>query len=281
MIKRILSLAIITLISVFVIAKADTFPFFSNSPIKTNTFSQDTLPNQSHPEVTVNTFFDNGHALLIWNIPKEMKLYRDRISLTLKNAGDAKLGKIDFPKAKMWNDPLLGPQPVYYHQMSLRVPLYGKIKPGAQLQILYQTCFKDQCLPFQRDLVDITLSNGLPIDQAPNIPHKIDHTQDQKENSIWWQLLSLFGLGLLLSFTPCILPMLPIISGLVLGQSNSNKFKGLLLSISYVLGMALTYTGIGIVIALLGASFQAIFQTPIFIIITAIILELRTLSLEK
>ena len=76
-------------------------------------------------------------------------------------------------------------------------------------------------------------------------------------------MLSFIGFGLLLALTPCVLPMVPILSGIIIGHAHQMTVrKGLLLSLAYVLGMSLTYAALGIVIALLGSNFQASLQTP-------------------
>ncbi|SDL30009.1 thiol:disulfide interchange protein DsbD [Modicisalibacter muralis] len=78
---------------------------------------------------------------------------------------------------------------------------------------------------------------------------------------IGWTLAAFFGMGLLLVFTPCVLPMVPILSSLVVGAGASAR-RGLLLSIAFVMPMALTYAALGVVAALAGASLQAMLQTP-------------------
>src|SRR5690606_36566042 len=77
----------------------------------------------------------------------------------------------------------------------------------------------------------------------------------------WLLILSFFGFGLLLAFTPCVLPMVPILSGIIIGQGkHMTRSRGLLLSAAYVLGMAITYTLAGIAAGLSGALLQAALQ---------------------
>ncbi len=81
--------------------------------------------------------------------------------------------------------------------------------------------------------------------------------------SLWLVLASFFGFGLLLAFTPCVLPMIPILSGIIAGQGEQvTPMRGFLLSLSYVMGMALTYTIAGAAFAAAGQQAQAIFQQP-------------------
>ena len=80
---------------------------------------------------------------------------------------------------------------------------------------------------------------------------------------LWQVVLAFFGMGLLLSFTPCVLPMLPILSSLIVGtQRQPSRLRGLLLAAAYGLGMALVYTALGVVAGLAGEGFAAALQTP-------------------
>ncbi|MCF6768450.1 protein-disulfide reductase DsbD [Thiotrichales bacterium 19S11-10] len=239
-------------------------------------------------KLTLNAFFQNKEALLIWNIPRDFKLYQNRITIRLINPQNNHLGKTFFPEATIWEDPILGPQLIYNNQLSLEVPLYSEnqtITPGSQLEVVYQACLNDNCLPFEIKTFMIPQIDAHPIDKLPksasNVIQPPNETQALIQNQTfhWMHLIYLFGFGLLLSFTPCVLPMLPIVSGLVLGEKKTNKLKGFLLSLVYVLGMALTYTGIGIAIALLGAGFQGIFQMPIILIGTSIIFVILALAM--
>ncbi|MCF6775450.1 protein-disulfide reductase DsbD [Thiotrichales bacterium 19X7-9] len=297
--SRLFSLLFIVILFFLSNAYAANNPLFSfasttNQPLA-NSINTENNFSSSSPDVSVNAFFQKKDILLIWNIPKDAKLYRDRISIELLDANNLRLGVVHFPKAQTWQDPILGPQPVYTNQLSLKIPLYAEnnqIQPNAKLQVIYQACFKEKCLPFQRQVFNIENKDAYPLEELPKEATQIikskqalaltninQTTKSNKEHYSLSSLLSLLGFGLLLSFTPCVLPMLPIISGVVLGQGDTNKLKGFLLSIIYVLGMALTYTILGIAIALVGASFQSLFQIPIVLVITAILFLLLALSM--
>jgi thiol:disulfide interchange protein DsbD len=95
----------------------------------------------------------------------------------------------------------------------------------------------------------------------------------------WWTLLGFFGAGLLLAFTPCVLPMIPILSGLIAGHGTRlGTGRALLLSFIYVLANALVFTAAGVVAALLGANLQAAFQTPWIIVMFAALFIALALS---
>ncbi|HEX5419445.1 MAG TPA: protein-disulfide reductase DsbD [Gammaproteobacteria bacterium] len=96
----------------------------------------------------------------------------------------------------------------------------------------------------------------------------------------WWVLLGLFyGAGLALAFTPCVLPLVPIISGIIAGQGELSTRRGFALSLSYVLGMAFTYTVAGGLAALAGQQVQAVFQKPWIISLFAGVFVLLALSM--
>ncbi|MCB1582799.1 MAG: protein-disulfide reductase DsbD, partial [Xanthomonadales bacterium] len=99
------------------------------------------------------------------------------------------------------------------------------------------------------------------------------------DDPLWWTLLKFFGWGLLLSFTPCVFPMIPILSGLIVGQKNLSTARAFSLSLVYVLAMALTYTLVGVVAGLAGTNLQAMFQTPWIIISFSIIFILLAVSM--
>lgn len=97
---------------------------------------------------------------------------------------------------------------------------------------------------------------------------------------LWQVVLAFFGMGLLLSFTPCVLPMLPILSSLIVGsQTCPSRLRGVLLAATYALGMALVYTALGIAAGLAGEGFAAALQTPWAIGGFSLLLVLLSLSM--
>jgi thiol:disulfide interchange protein DsbD len=101
-----------------------------------------------------------------------------------------------------------------------------------------------------------------------------------KSDSVWLTLVAFFIGGLLLSFTPCVFPMYPILTGIIVGQGNKLSTKrAFALSFAYVQGMAVTYTLLGIVVAIAGAQFQAMFQHPIVLIVLSVLFIFLALSM--
>ena len=102
-------------------------------------------------------------------------------------------------------------------------------------------------------------------------------------NGNWiWALLAFFGMGLLLTFTPCVLPMIPILSSLIVGQRSSGRNQrttGFLLSLTYVLPMAATYAILGVAAAMAGANLQILFQNVWFIGIFSVLFVVLALAM--
>jgi thiol:disulfide interchange protein DsbD len=109
---------------------------------------------------------------------------------------------------------------------------------------------------------------GAPAESAtPPVPEEERLAGVIASGSLFAVIGLFFGLGLLLAFTPCVLPMVPILSGLIIGQGDrATPRRSFMLSLVYVLAMALTYTVAGVVVALLGHNLQAAFQHPVVIV---------------
>ena len=160
------------------------------------------------------------------------------------------------PEALNHHDDFFGDSPVYRGELELRLPASA----SGQLRLGWQGCADaGLCYPPQTTLIDLggspsaSPATGLASDQSL--------ASGLQDASFAWSLLAFFGLGLLLAFTPCSLPMLPILAGLVLGNGASAR-RGWMLAGVYVLSMALVYAALGVVAALLGASLQAWLQQP-------------------
>ena len=240
----------------------------------------------------------DGDALILeWDIAPEHYLYKSRISVTPVSAGIS-LGELEFARpGVITNDEFFGEMKVFYDPIQVRQPI--RLPAGvteAELQVSYQGCASaGLCYPPQtRDLLFYANSNGLTSaapgeainsnatsDASNSRPNRADAVSDTRSASglagfmsqqPTWLIVSVFFLlGLGLTFTPCVLPMIPIISSLVSGQNTRSSAHALVLASSYVLGMALTYAAAGVVTGLLGASFnlQAQLQSPVVLSVFA------------
>ena len=207
-----------------------------------------------------------------WDIAPGYYLYRDSFAFRIPG-GEAQLGTARFPQGVMEMDVEFGETEVYYDQVVIRLPL-SRSSPDAllvELEMDYQGCKKGSiCYPPETLLLAVDLPNatsedflakgGAPVSEQSRLIKVIS-------NSSLFSLMSIFlGLGLLLSFTPCCLPMVPILSGIIAGQGdNVTTMRAFWLSLSYVLGMAFTYTIAGAIFGAAGTQISAALQTPLVI----------------
>ncbi|KKM05224.1 hypothetical protein LCGC14_1756280 [marine sediment metagenome] len=208
---------------------------------------------------------------ITWDIAPDYYLYRHQ----LKFEGEPQpVTDVRIPDGKPIEDEFFGESEVYYDQVAVTVD------PGqAQtLNIAWQGCAEaGLCYPPQRatlNLSDYNIGGGSGgASSATAAPTGDESTsrpalgEDQSlaaglaDGNTAWVLAIFFGLGLLLVFTPCVLPMVPILTSLIVGSGARGK-RGFVLSVAYVLPMAATYALLGVAAALAGASLQAIMQTP-------------------
>ena len=194
---------------------------------------------------------DSGETQLFWQITDGYYLYQKR----LKFDGLAAENAPALPEGESHSDEYFGEQTVYRQGLELKIPAAAK----GQIKVSYQGCADaGLCYPPQTRVIDL---GGKAAAAAT------DEAQDQalasglQQHSLGWSLLVFFGLGLLLAFAPCSLPMLPILAGMVVG-SGATARRGFALASSYVICMALVYAAMGVIAALLGANLQAWLQNP-------------------
>jgi len=220
-----------------------------------------------------------GELTLVWEVKPDYYLYRDKIevglpdNLTLVDRRDI--------AGEMKEDPLFGRVEVYHNQARVDL-LLGYLPDGADrgtLSITYQGCWEGGvCYPPVTETLEVSqLPAAAGLDwsaaAAANTASEVAEQpfvseQDQFAGLLaggnWLLMLGAFFLaGLALSLTPCVLPMIPILSGIIAGQGHRvSTPRAFVLSLVYVLAMALTYTGAGILAGLFGANLQATFQNP-------------------
>lgn len=223
---------------------------------------------------------DTGAVVLSWNIAPEHYLYKSRINITPVTDGVA-IGEPEFSlPGTVTDDEFFGEMTVFFDPVDARVPV--TLPDGlseAQLQVTYQGCAKaGLCYPPQTR--DVLYYPGKGDTELPGSTSSVSPTAGAtsttdtssatglagflSSQSIWMIAGLFFLLGLGLTFTPCVLPMVPIISSMVSGHNTRTTGHALLLAGSYVLGMAITYAAAGVITGLLGASFnlQAQLQSP-------------------
>lgn len=195
----------------------------------------------------------DGQIRLRWDISPGYYLYRQQMAVDSEPAGLVQSAV--WPSGVLKTDETYGESEVYFDAVEVLLTA-----PQAQaLSVRWQGCAEaGLCYPPQTQRVNLASQNliersALGEDQA---------LADRLSNlSLGWMLGVFFGLGLLMTFTPCVLPMVPILSSLIAG-SGANTRRGFVLSTAFVLPMALTYAAVGAAAALAGANLQAVLQNP-------------------
>ena len=227
---------------------------------------------------------------LHWQIAPGYYLYRDKVAVTTQTP-DAQLGAIDIPGGKVKHDDYFGEQVVFYDELVANVPVSARSGlTELPLEITYQGCADaGLCYPPIRKKVSVALSpvaaSGAPPagGAGPAKRSEQDSIADRvRSGSLLGVLAFFFVTGLGLAFTPCVLPMVPILSGIIVGAGGDrpvSRGRAFSLSIAYVLGMALTYTLAGALFALAGQQAQAFFQEPWMIVLFAALFVWLALSM--
>lgn len=258
-------------------------------------------------ELTGNNTID-----LRWTIAKSYKLYKNQVTVAVTD-GAAKLGDPVFPEGILFTDPTTGEKEVIYHdELKAEVPVKQASAPFT-VTVGYQGCSEDGlCYPpittaFRVDpskpgaLSVITepddgASAGLlPVTSSaqPEATSPLAAVSGQQsgqsdlslakstlESGSWWKIAAAFLLfGLLLSFTPCVLPMVPILSSIIVGEGQTTKMKSFLLALAYCLGLALVYTSLGVAAGLAGEGLAGALQKPWVLVLFSLLLVGLSLSM--
>ena len=228
---------------------------------------------------------DNGKTIIIdFKIAKDYYLYHDKIKIKLKNAGGAKIEKIKLPKGKIKDDPFFGKTEVHKKSFQAQVFITGIAAESAMLNVEYQGC-AEQGICYAPARKNFPITTGAGGISSTTIDSSAIETGNNtaSSNAYFLAILGAFITGLLLTFTPCVLPMIPILSGIIVGQGQgskkTSKFRGGALAAIYVLGTSVTYTVAGFIAGRSGEQLQAHFQNPVAIGIFSLILALLALSM--
>ncbi len=216
---------------------------------------------------------ENAHTLLVrGDITDGYYLYRDKFDFELIDADGISIQTFELPRGKEKHDENFGLMEVFYHEIEARLPLQRDNRKATDinLQVKYQGCAEvGFCYPPMKQLLTLSLpeaSSPAPKREVSNsgfVSEQDRYANNLAQDSLLLSMLSFFGLGLLLTFTPCVLPMIPILSSIIAGQgSNITTRRAFSLSLTYVLAMATTYTIAGLAAGLFGSNLQAAFQDP-------------------
>ncbi len=218
-----------------------------------------------------------------WDVHKEYYLYHDKFFINVKGA---EFGDISFPKGKIKDDLLFGKVQIHKGKLSVKIPLTNIQTQSITFTAKYQGCWNGGvCYPPQEKNIEITLPiqgaeviSAAPDNNTTNTNTTVELNEtDQiaallQQDNIFWILLSFFGFGLLLSLTPCVFPMIPILSGIIVGQKGEvTTRKALIMSVVFVLAMSITYSIAGVLAGHFGENLQALFQTPWVLVVFSLV----------
>ncbi|MFZ1810489.1 MAG: protein-disulfide reductase DsbD [Candidatus Nitrotoga sp.] len=227
---------------------------------------------------------DTSTLLANFKITPGYYLYRDKVRFTL--SGDSakvagvKITNVSMPKGEMKSDPNFGDMAVFHQPFQAVITLERNNNTAQDITLAasYQGCKEnDLCYApidkqFSITLPKASLTTTPQMQASPQAAQAVAMPDDSestqlaklfKQGSFWLIVTFFFGAGLLLAFTPCVLPMIPILSGIIVGRSSHpTKMHGFLLSLAYVLGMALAYAAIGVAAGLSGTLLSSALQTP-------------------
>ena len=233
-----------------------------------------------------------------WQIAENYYLYQDKLAFSL-NGKPVKNAPQFLSSAEQYEDPYFGLVTIFKHDLNLTLPLKDP-QPQDLLEVTYQGCAKGFCYPpetKQFQLGDLSsnisasheMQNSVeethqPSQSAVENANVFSSQQNQLAESLSqskYAMLWFFVLGIGLAFTPCVLPMLPLLSAIVIGgrKEETGNWRALALSFVYVQGMALTYTLLGLVVVLIGLPFQIALQSPYVLIGLSIVFVLLALSM--
>ena len=223
-------------------------------------------------------FQQNQHDVnLTWQVKDGYYLYRKQVQVTPANASIAPL---QLPNGEWHSDEFYGKSEIYRHSLTVPVTL-TQANAGATLTVTYQGCADAGfCYPPETKTVPLSAvaqaaQTSPPLPSGERAGVRGDTSADLPFSALWALLI---GIGI--AFTPCVLPMYPLISGIVLGgKQRLSTARALLLAFIYVQGMALTYTALGLVVAAAGMQFQAALQHPYVLIGLSAVFILLALSM--
>lgn len=257
-------------------------------------FSEDPLLPPDQAFQLLLTVTDANTLYASWQIAEGYYLYRGKTELSVSADSSTQLAAYVVPNGIAKTDEAFGEVEVFYDTLSFAVPLVRSDLAAHSIQVLakYQGCAdRGICYPPIQKKVTLALPATTEIASAINTPASTSppssniSEQDQiaknlNKDNFWLTLASFFGFGLLLAFTPCIFPMIPILSGIIIGQGGHvTALRGFLLSLCFVLASALAYTVFGVLAALFGSNLQADLQQPWIIILFSSIFVLLALSM--
>jgi thiol:disulfide interchange protein DsbD len=240
-------------------------------------FGNDGLPPSQDEAFQFDMTVQDPQTLLArFTVAAGNYLYRDKIKFEISGTQPIQILHFELPEGKNKIDEIFGPTDVFFDDIDIQLPLNrSPQQQNISLTVHYQGCSEtfNICYPPTKKIIELVLpaSNTSLVDKAntqvlsstPLLSEQDRLAQSLANDNLFTILISFFGLGLLLAFTPCVFPMIPILSSIIVGEGKDiTTRRAFILSLVYVLAMSLTYTVAGLLTGLLGANLQTMLQNP-------------------
>lgn len=211
-------------------------------------------------------------------------LYRDRIKFAPAKSSETSLSisNVALPAGEPKEDAYFGRSEVFHNNVSALLTLNhaGNVPRSIVLEASYQGCSeKGLCYSPIRKTITVALPGNGTIASASGFATDDPAASLLKNGKLWLIVTGFFGFGVLLSLTPCVLPMIPILSSIIIGQQHLGRLHTFNLSLAYTLGMAMSYALVGIAAGLTGHLLSNALQTPWALGIGALVFVLLALSM--
>jgi thioredoxin:protein disulfide reductase len=214
-------------------------------------------------------------------------LYKEKLAFRAEGPDGVGVAAVALPPAESKQDPIFGSTYVYHEPFEAVVELTGGDAARTTLAVDYQGCA-------DKGLCYAPMTKTFELDRAARSAGPIPTTEPSgaiaedshiaatlRDGSLWASVAAFFGFGLLLALTPCVFPMIPILSGIIAGHAHAklSHTRGFMLSLAYVLGMALTYAAAGVAAGLSGTMLAAVLQSPWVLVTFAALFVLLACSM--
>ncbi len=226
---------------------------------------------------------------LQWQVEKNYYLYKDKFSIRAL-APSVTLSTQAFPSGTVKQDPEFGQVEAYYgnDQAFIQFQVSDTTLKEIAFEVAYQGCKENVvCYPPIKKIIPVAINLDHDTNASSNqsslpsitLSEQDLITQKLKDKSLLLNILSFFGFGLLLSLTPCVFPMIPILSGIIIGAGRITRKRAFALSASYVIAMAFSYAILGVIASLFDFNLQAAAQNSIVLILFSGIFIVLALSM--
>ncbi|KHD06408.1 hypothetical protein PN36_05050 [Candidatus Thiomargarita nelsonii] len=213
-----------------------------------------------------------SYLVVRWKMADGYYLYRDKLAFS----GEGELGTPALPPSILEKDPLFGDVHIYKQPLlEITIPIKTEGLQAVTLSVDYQGCATaGLCYPPTTKVVNLQLGKSSAMSEQDQLAHLLANA------NVLYIMMVFFGLGLLLSLTPCVFPMIPILSSIIVGQGTQVTMgRAFIMSLVYVLAMAFTYAIAGVLTGLAGDNLQAAFQNPWILVSFALVFVVLSLSM--